>query len=424
MGDIPGGDYLEVETDGTIKYNGGTTVWEDMRTSPMAGDLSGARAPQLETVSNDGSATTGYAIDLDGSSGADIAYYSAMNTDTQTINLWIKPTDVDSAELLDRDTSGYFEFYIQSQDLKLKWANKTVTASGVISAGQTQMVTATCTPEGSNTRVKLYVNNNLVEEDVINAVIGTSSTDGYRFAEYFNGGWEYTGVVDGLYIYNVALTAAQIAELYNSGAGSTTHPAGITEATDVIAKFDFNENTGTVTDNNCTLGAGYDITLPSGTSWVAGLMGVSSGSIGIKALSFPAGQVTEVFGSVQFSHSYKEGSTIYPHIHWAGADTTGGNVEWGLEYVWTNIEDAFGTTSLATLTIANETSTASMHRATDVPTGGLSGTGKKISSILQYRLYRDGSNGNDTYAGKVYMSEFDVHYEVDTPAGSRNIWVK
>jgi hypothetical protein len=270
----------------------------------------------------------------------------------------------------------------------------------------------------------LYVNNSLVQEQLVNSTIGTSSTDGYILGEYYSGGWEYSGDIDGLYIYNVALTSSQISELYNGGAGTVNHPTGITEATDVIAKFDFNEGTGTTTDNDCTLGAGMDITLAGGDTWVEGLMGVTTGSLGVVALAFPADEVTEIFGSVQFPHRYKQESQIYPHVHYSGVDTTAGDIVWKLEYLWVNIGDALQTnTTIVSATVANDTVDFGTHVMADIPSTGIAGTDKRISSIMQYRLYRDGSNVADTYAGKVYLSEFDIHYECDT-IGSDTAMIK
>ena len=416
---------VDIDEDG-VELIGGAVVWDDMRTSPMAANHSGANPPVLEIVANDGSATTGYAVDMDGNDDKiTVPYYSDMNVETMSINVWLNPDTVNSIEIVDRDASNIFEFYVNNGAVYFKVNGSTVsTSSNVMVAGQTQMVTVTVNAEGSNTRVKIYVNKSLQEERVVNALLPTTNnTDGYIIGEYTSGGWNYEGVMDGLYIYNVQLSQSQIDELYNDGAGTTSHPTGITEATDVIAKFDFNEGTGTVADNNSTLGAGYDGTLVNGVLWVDGLMGVTSGSIGVMALSFPPDQVTEIFGSVQFSHKYKEGTTVYPHVHWKGEDTSAGDVVWKLEYMWINIGDSVTTTTtIVSRTVANDT-VALTHRMNDVPSAGLDGTGKQISSIIQYRLYRDGNDAADTYAKKVYLSEFDVHFQIDT-MGSRTTMAK
>jgi hypothetical protein len=234
----------------------------------------------------------------------------------------------------------------------------------------------------------------------------------------------YDGILDNLICYNKALTASQVTERYNGGAGTSSLPTGVVEATDVVMRFDFNEGTGSTVDNNSTLGAGQDMTLSGTYVWVIGLLGITTGSIGVVALAFPPDQVTEVFGSVQFPHKYKEGSLIYPHVHWAGEDPSAGNVVWKLEYLWVNIGAALqANTTIVSRTVANDTSVAGKHRMNNVPDIGIDGTGKTISSILQYRLYRDGTNSADTYTKKAYLSEFDIHFEIDT-VGSRTATTK
>ena len=284
------------------------------------------------------------------------------------------------------------------------------------------MLTVTCNLEGANTRVKIYSGVTLITESVLNSVLPlTNTTDGYIIGEYYNGNWNYDGVMDGIYIYNVALTDAQIADRWNGGAGSLTHPTGITEATDVIAKIDFNENTGTLSDNNCTLGAGFDVTWSTGVTWVDGLMGVTSGSVGVYALAFPPDVITEIDGSIQFTHRWDEGTIVEPHPHWTAADLTVGNVVWKLEYLWINVTDS--AVGVNTTIVEEVVATDGTHQATNVPAAGIDGTGKKISSIMQYRFWRDGTDVRDTYAGKVFMSEFDVHIKINS-LGSRSTWVK
>ena len=95
---------------------------------------------------------------------------------------------------------------------------------------------------------------------------------------------------------------------------------------------------------------------------------------------------------------------------------------WKLEYIWTNVNWPYGNTTIGSRAVSN-TMTANKHNVADVPASGLDGTDKKISSIIHYRLYRDGTDALDTFQGKVYLSEFDFHFEVNT-GGSRTTWVK
>jgi len=418
-----GANYIEIEPDGTIHNHGDATAWDDVRTSPTRSDLTGARVPHLETILTDGSATTGSSLEFDKTTGVDIPYYAAMNAEDITINIWIKPNNVNSTELIDRDDNGYFELYYDNRDLKFQWANNTLTASNVIVAGQTMMITAKAKKNGTSTELALYVNGAIVNSSIITSVIPTTSTNGYRLGEWRNGGWEYEGLLDGLYIYNVPLTDAQVLELYNGGAGTMSHPTGIDESTEVISKFDFNEDGGNSCDNDCTLGAGHDIVLPaSGIIWGDGLMGVTTGSLGVKALAFEPNKVQEIFGTAQLPHSYKEGSDIFPHPHFMFEYPNELHVVWKLEYVWTNVNFSYGNTTIGSRAISN-TTTDKKHNVADVPSSGLNGTDKSISSVFHYRLYRDGTDALDTFQGKVYLSEFDIHFQIDT-MGSRTTWVK
>ena len=54
MGDPTGGDYIEVESDGTIEFNGDATVWDDLRVSLDRAKLSGANTPTFEKMKDDG----------------------------------------------------------------------------------------------------------------------------------------------------------------------------------------------------------------------------------------------------------------------------------------------------------------------------------------------------------------------------------
>ncbi|MCF8406151.1 MAG: hypothetical protein K9H58_19570 [Bacteroidales bacterium] len=131
----------------------------------------------------------------------------------------------------------------------------------------------------------------------------------------------------------------------------------------------------------------------------------------------------EVQFTVQMPHGWKQGSTIYPHIHYMPADATSGNIHWGLEYTWANVNGTFGTS--ATITMAAPTSAASnRHLVNGFP--GITpivDVNNKISSIMICRIYRDADHTEDTYNGGVYILQFDIHYEVNT-MGSRTEWNK
>jgi len=146
-----------------------------------------------------------------------------------------------------------------------------------------------------------------------------------------------------------------------------------------------------------------------------------AGSTGVYSLGFSNTQDQEVFCAVQLPHEWKEGSDIYPHVHWAPNAATVGDegVTWALEYSWANIgvvdgvgtPVAFGNTS--TITIDDiDTFTAKEHRMINF--APVSATGKTFSSMLMCRLYRDVSDPSDDYGDDALLLEFDIHYEIDS----------
>ena len=136
--------------------------------------------------------------------------------------------------------------------------------------------------------------------------------------------------------------------------------------------------------------------------------------------------IDEMYFLVQLPHSWKEGTDIHAHIHWVPSEngSAGPTVPcWGLQYAWLNIGETFTayTTIYGTTTVPDEVLVKSRQYLT--PLGSISGSGKKISSMLVCRIFRDGSNVTDTYGGLAGALEVDFHYQLDT-FGSRQEFEK
>jgi hypothetical protein len=149
----------------------------------------------------------------------------------------------------------------------------------------------------------------------------------------------------------------------------------------------------------------------------------------LQALTFTnAGTDQQVFFSIQMPHNWKEGSTIYPHIHWSPQSSTTGVVVWGFEYSWVNYD---ATTPIAfpnSVTLSQASSAIASgdndkHLITAFSSITPDGTQGKISSILMCRLFRNSSNASDTYNGSAALLSFDIHYEMDG-IGSNSQYVK
>lgn len=150
-------------------------------------------------------------------------------------------------------------------------------------------------------------------------------------------------------------------------------------------------------------------------------------SQGVFLWMFSASTEQELYFTVQIPHSYKVGTTLYPHVHWTTytGTPTGTNVVWGLEYSVIAIAGSFPTTTTLTanavISLIGTPSGTGQHIIT--PLGTINGTGLGISTIIICRLYRATGDANDTFANETGLLGMDFHYEKDTE-GSRREFIK
>lgn len=134
----------------------------------------------------------------------------------------------------------------------------------------------------------------------------------------------------------------------------------------------------------------------------------------------------EVYFQIQMPHSYKVGTTLYPHVHWTtktGTPTTT-NVVWRLEYTIMKAGGNFGSTlTTTTSTVVTETAPSGVGQHLITSLGEISGNEIGISTFIVCRLYRNGLDTNDTFTESAGLLGFDIHYEKDTQ-GSRNQFTK
>lgn len=120
---------------------------------------------------------------------------------------------------------------------------------------------------------------------------------------------------------------------------------------------------------------------------------------------------------VQLPHRWKEGSPIFPHIHWSKSDYTSGNVVWLLEYKWIpigeNMDSNWSVLKISTPSPDTpDTNTARKHLISSFPQ--IDTTNKQISDMLITKVSRLATDIEDTYASTALMFQFDIHYEIDS----------
>jgi len=161
---------------------------------------------------------------------------------------------------------------------------------------------------------------------------------------------------------------------------------------------------------------------------IARLMNNGSGSQGVFTYFFDKSNEQELYFLVQMPHDWKEGSTIFPHVHWTANTSVGTNkVRWGLEYTWANITGTLENNSIIygeNPIAAVGTVTAYEHAITELGTGtGISATGKTLSSYIMCRIFRAADAGSDNYDNSAALLGIDFHIEIDA-LGSRSEYSK
>lgn len=133
------------------------------------------------------------------------------------------------------------------------------------------------------------------------------------------------------------------------------------------------------------------------------------------AFRFSPTTVEQLYGTFEMPHTYKQESLLDIHVHWCPTTTGGGNVVWAMEYSIVNIDGTFPVNATITVTAAAGT-TAWKHLYSDIAV--VTGTGINLGAVCVFRLYRNASDGADTYAGDAALISFGVHIQHDT-LGSR-----
>jgi hypothetical protein len=413
------------QTFSEITYNQG--YYDDL-TVPISSIFPvGANPPTPVIFKNKETSGVGYAVTYNGTNQYGVlSDYAELDVDTAgdlSIETWFKPQD-NQGTILYRD--GYFSLRYSFGALIFQFEDSyQMYSNGAIVTNDWHHVVVSCEQSGSNTQVKVYVNVTETFNSLIwGSVFGTAGSDIY-FARDGSSGSDYADMTqDTTVLYNVALTASQVAERYNSGNGTTSLPTGITEASDVIAKIPFNEGSGTTADNVSTLGAGNDVSLFNTPIWETSPIAGGSTTKGVLAYSFEPGKAQELFFTVQLPHTYKYETNLKPHFHFVTPDDGSGGqrVKWGLESTWAKIGSVFGDTDIVytnSLFPDDTNYVADKHYLANA--AELDGTGiDSVSSMLSCRIFRDPT---DDFVGNAYLLEFDFHLLQDTP-GTTGVYTK
>jgi hypothetical protein len=128
-----------------------------------------------------------------------------------------------------------------------------------------------------------------------------------------------------------------------------------------------------------------------------------------------------VIGATEITHKWKEGSVLYPHIHWAvnGLDGTDRGVKWQLKYTIADGLTAFPVHQIVSADLTITAGTADrMYLRNDLEPA-ISGVGLKVGTYIVWRLERVATaHANGGPAADPFAIAVGFHIEMDT-IGSR-----
>ncbi len=131
-------------------------------------------------------------------------------------------------------------------------------------------------------------------------------------------------------------------------------------------------------------------------------------------------QDEEVFFQAQMPHSYKLGTAIKAHVHWAKSSSAGGDVCWRVDYECGDIGETYANSLGTTISLTYEVDdadTAYLQALASLTMGDPAFSAPSGMCIM--RLWRDvsgdGASCADDYAADAILYEFDIHYQMDQP---------
>jgi len=131
---------------------------------------------------------------------------------------------------------------------------------------------------------------------------------------------------------------------------------------------------------------------------------------------FPQNDTTEVLSvQIQIPHSWKEGSTVYPHLHIQQSKNL--QATFKIVYKWWDVGEAIPSAWLDyTMGTYSYSYTSGILQQILKGSGGISGSGKVASSMFLAKIYRT----DNVYTGDIGAITFDLHAEFDKLGGEAN----
>ena len=134
----------------------------------------------------------------------------------------------------------------------------------------------------------------------------------------------------------------------------------------------------------------------------------------INLLAFSNTLVNETWTTLHIKHGYKDGTKVYPHIHWTHNNATpSGSVVWKLDYTTAKGFSEGGFSSSSTMTLQSPAGAQYAHSIVEASDVNAINTILEPDTVIVLRIYRDTADDNDTFGDDAFLVVFDAHYESD-----------
>ena len=420
MGDFAGGNYTDVEPDGTTVAKGDATCWNDLRVAIGTTTVNGSSPPTDALFKNDGNVITGdaYALSFLSTTQGNLTLPDNIVFDTSadfTFEFWVRPVVATQNNIECVRKQSVFELdFVGSNQFNLN-VSGIGSSTGSLQFNRGSWNHVAIIHDSTEGEINLYLNNQL------NISLSGAPVDN---AEDFTFNRQETLYdVDYIAYWDKVLTAVELTARYNAGAGQQL----LGNEVGLKGLWELNNGSGTTATEKT--GISDDGVISGGSEgsewdWITGHIGNSSPATrGVILKYFSPTANNEVYFEAQLPHSWIEGSTLKPHIHWIPNEDGGAGerVTWKMEYTFSDIGEVFPDTQILTgsTNIYDEDLVKNKHYLTSF--GDLDATGKKLSSMLVCRVWRDADN--DDYSDFAGALEIDIHYQINM-FGSRQEFVK
>ena len=253
-------------------FDGATTNWSTGKTSDISGQGNTGSLVSMSTTTSSVAGKLGQALNFNGSN--DVLVNAAALSAPCTVTVWVKIQNNGST------SHGYpitndGSYSIRAQQFNVTTVGETHYGVGDYSFSPSYTLTAgkwtfLAFVNGASTAT-LYVNG--VSQGTISQTLNCPRlTIGGAGSDF------YSGSLDDVRMYNRALSAQEIAQLYTDGGGTLAHSSTVTLNTSLVAYWPLdgstiNWSTGTAADSSGNGNAGSLIGLSTTTSPTAGKIG-------------------------------------------------------------------------------------------------------------------------------------------------------